>query len=72
MQISVPVDEIVSLGNIGYLSRNINNLTGLTDKLRGYVRVGSLDIYSHYVVLVLLGFGRHVTLKVCSFRRTWR
>ena len=44
MQISVPGDEIVSLGNIGYLSRNINNLTGLTDKLRGYVKVGSLDI----------------------------
>ena len=72
MKILVPEDEIVILGNIENLPHNINNLTGLTDKLPGYVKVVSLDIYSHYMVLVLLGFRRHVTLKVCSFRRTWR
>ena len=72
MEISVPGDEIVILGNIENLCRNINNLTGITDKVSCYVEVVSLEIYSHHMVFVLLGFQRHEALKVCSFRCTSR
>ena len=72
MEISVPGDEIVILGNIANFPRNINNLTGITDKVPCYVKVVSLEIYSHHMVFGLLGFRRHEALKVCSFHRTWR